>query len=134
MAIHWIFILSAALISICVFAVNILMRWKKGPPLSSGADALLLLIGFDVTVITNETIIRPLIVEPLQSGVIPIYLSLLFVCLLFWVLNVKHMEPKILSSYDVATQEYSTEFPYRFFGISWGVVLIAVSAHFLTFL
>ena len=131
---QWFFYISAVLIPIGIFAGNLALRWKGNAPLSSGADAFLLYIGFDATVLANTKDVEPLLVAGLRGHEQLIYLGMLVWAFVIWIYIVVHAEGKILSSFDPESRKHIETFPAKAFVVSWSFVGAFLVAHVLTFI
>lgn len=129
-----VFLISAVIIPAALLLANLFLRWGKPVPLSSGSDTFLLFVGFDITVLSNQKDVIPLIKAALQNHLEIVYLGLLVCAVTIWILNVAVLEPRILSSFDNNANKEFSKLPVMPLATSWALVGVFIAAHFLTFI
>jgi hypothetical protein len=122
---------------IAMYLANLVMRWGEGPQ-SRGADALLVLMAFDVAVLSSVDSFRPLLASPeLGKQLVPLHTGLLVAGFVLWMFVVKaERRATIGIAGDPESKQQSFWAWMRTFGLyllSWFFVLGMFVFHFVEF-
>ncbi len=127
-------IVSSAVVPVFALILNVFVRSSRRAPQSTGADILLLLLAFDLTVILSANEFAPLVRSYLlRLSIIPVHIALFCLGLLVWYKAVTFLEDRVTSGFDSHANRYTNHSVFWLIG-SWSIVLLLISAHILTFM
>lgn len=126
-------VVSTAVVPFFALILNIIVRLSRRTPLSTGADILLLLLAFDLTVILSANEFAPLIrSDLLRSSIIAVHIAHFCLGIIVWYNVVTFLEVRIDTGFDAEANRYTTHSVFWLF-VSWLIVLFLMSAHILTY-
>lgn len=132
---NFVFVTSVC-IPILFWIANAVVRSHRGVPLSSGADLLLLLVVFDLTLLMSVEPFRALAAsEDVAKDLPQMFGFLLAVCIVAWLMGCLFVEPALASNYDVARQRFRIGMA-RYLGAAsvWLLVWFIAALHVFAFM
>ena len=128
---------TSVIFPVAAFVANMYLRSAKGLAHSTGADFLMLLAVFDLTVLAAYEDFVPFIADPtIRSDIIVIHLLFLLVTALAYLFSVISVETRVVASYDFESRVFRSDpkFPFLLWGAAWVLVTTIVGAHIWVYL
>lgn len=126
----------AVVIPTVLWIVNVVVRSRKGLPLTAGADLLLLCLAFDISVLGTVEQFRPIVPSvEVANGLSTYFAVLLAIVLLGWLVTCFYIEPRLAANYDSFARRFRLG-TSRFLTATtaWLVIWVVLFAHCRPFL